>query len=140
MKDDVCEACPSVKKVGWEEPCVHCNGVGFGKEWGRKHRPLSLTMKPINLHDYDAPMKIPDDLVMESDNPFNNQVAGSHYKKEKGCPDVAEWCGMQKVEFLEGNVIKYVFRHERKNGLEDLEKAVHYLRFIAWVKYQKTIE
>ena len=77
--------------------------------------------------------------MVDNDNPFNTQVGGTHYKKTDGCPDVAEWCGMQRVEFLEGNVIKYVFRHERKNGFEDIEKAMQYLRFIAWVKYGKTL-
>lgn len=27
-----------------------------------------------------------------------------------------------------GNVVKYIFRHERKNGLEDLKKASWYLQ------------
>lgn len=30
--------------------------------------------------------------------------------------------------FLKGNVMKYVFRFERKNGVEDLEKADWYLQ------------
>lgn len=29
--------------------------------------------------------------------------------------------------FLAGNVIKYISRHEHKNGLEDLKKARYYL-------------
>lgn len=29
--------------------------------------------------------------------------------------------------FFEGNVIKYVTRWKRKNGVEDLRKALHYL-------------
>jgi len=32
-----------------------------------------------------------------------------------------------KMDFLEGNVIKYVTRHKFKNGLEDLKKAKVYL-------------
>jgi len=28
------------------------------------------------------------------------------------------------------NVVKYVQRHQRKNGKEDLEKAVHYLEYV----------
>jgi len=76
----------------------------------------------------------------KEDDPFNSQVGGSHYKKTKDCPDVAEWCMKQKIEFGESCVIKYVFRHERKNGFEDLEKAIQYLRFIAWVKYNKTLK
>lgn len=35
------------------------------------------------------------------------------------------YCG-----FLKGNVIKYVFRYEKKNGLEDLKKAKVYLDWL----------
>ena len=31
------------------------------------------------------------------------------------------------MDFLEGNIIKYIARYKRKNGLEDLAKARHYL-------------
>lgn len=34
------------------------------------------------------------------------------------------------IPFAEGNVIKYVFRHKKKNGLEDLKKAKHYLQIL----------
>lgn len=32
-----------------------------------------------------------------------------------------------KLEFWQGNVIKYVMRHDAKNGLQDLKKARRYL-------------
>jgi len=32
------------------------------------------------------------------------------------------------LNFLEGNVVKYVTRHKAKNGKEDLEKALYYLQ------------
>ncbi|MBT2600902.1 MULTISPECIES: DUF3310 domain-containing protein [unclassified Oceanobacillus] len=32
-----------------------------------------------------------------------------------------------KKAYKLGNVIKYIFRHEKKNGIEDLEKAAWYL-------------
>lgn len=31
------------------------------------------------------------------------------------------------LNFIEGNIIKYVTRYKYKNGLEDLKKARHYL-------------
>lgn len=33
----------------------------------------------------------------------------------------------QKMNFLEGNIIKYVWRYKSKNGVEDLKKARVYL-------------
>lgn len=34
------------------------------------------------------------------------------------------------LDYLEGNIVKYVYRYKQKNGLEDLEKANQYL---AWL-------
>jgi hypothetical protein len=36
----------------------------------------------------------------------------------------------QFVGFLKGNVMKYVWRFDRKNGVEDLEKAKVYLEWL----------
>ena len=41
------------------------------------------------------------------------------------------------LDFLEGNVVKYLLRYKKKNGLEDLKKAQWYLnRLVA--KHDKT--
>lgn len=34
------------------------------------------------------------------------------------------------IGFLKGNVYKYVFRYQKKNGKEDLEKAQTYLKLL----------
>ena len=49
-----------------------------------------------------------------------------HYQSEAGIEaiDVIEAFGLG---FCLGNVVKYVLRAERKNGLEDLRKAKWYL-------------
>lgn len=52
------------------------------------------------------------------------QVAGNHYKQ-----DVQPWNYIHRngIGYLAGNIIKYVSRYKKKNGIEDLEKAKHYL-------------
>lgn len=52
------------------------------------------------------------------------QVAGSHYQAKTQHWDYA----VQALDnrYLEGNITKYVVRHRKKNGLQDLEKALHY--------------
>lgn len=53
------------------------------------------------------------------------QVAGSHYRAT-----VQHWDYVLLAlggRYLEGNITKYVTRHRKKNGLQDLEKAAHYL-------------
>lgn len=46
---------------------------------------------------------------------------------------VNQACGIEPIEICEhmgfnlGNVVKYVMRHDKKNGIEDLKKARWYL-------------
>ena len=67
--------------------------------------------------------------------PFDSQVGGSHYQYEDGLPGPAEWCMRQNMGAGEAAAIKYLARHDKKAGLEDIKKAYQYVEFIAWVKY-----
>lgn len=58
-------------------------------------------------------------------NPNDIQVGGDHYKGEAIQP--WDFIISNELGFLEGNVIKYVTRWKKKDGLRDLEKARHYL-------------
>lgn len=51
------------------------------------------------------------------------QVGGDHYKRMK--IDVFEFAESNGLTFMEATAIKYIARHRRKNGLEDLLKAQH---------------
>ncbi len=54
----------------------------------------------------------------------DQQVAGDHYKKQ-----IQPWdyIAANKLDYFEGNIIKYVSRWRTKGGVEDLRKARHYL-------------
>ena len=54
---------------------------------------------------------------------FNTRA--DHYSKMKIQP--AEFVNKNKMLFAEGNAIKYICRHINKGGLQDLEKAKHYM-------------
>jgi hypothetical protein len=55
------------------------------------------------------------------------QVGGDHYLKAIQPWDIIRaW----ELNYWEGNIVKYVLRHQYKNKLEDIEKAIHYLEFI----------
>ena len=56
--------------------------------------------------------------------PQDNQVWGSHYKFFKIQP--YEFISKNDLSFFQGNVIKYVVRYPYKNGVEDLQKIIHY--------------
>lgn len=50
----------------------------------------------------------------------------SHYTQ--GAIEPIDYILANDMNFLEGNVIKYVTRYKHKNGLEDLKKAEFYLK------------
>jgi len=52
------------------------------------------------------------------------QIGGKHYKTT-----IEPWDFVlaNNIGFLEGNAIKYIARHKQKNGIEDIDKAIHYL-------------
>jgi hypothetical protein len=62
---------------------------------------------------------------------LETQVGGSHYKDFAIQP--AEFIYHNNINFLRGNVIKYVVRD--KNGAEDIHKAIHYCKMILEMEY-----
>ena len=53
------------------------------------------------------------------------QVGGDHYKRMRIQP--WDFIAENSIGFFEGNIISYVCRWHSKNGLEDLQKAKHYI-------------
>lgn len=67
---------------------------------------------------------------------LETQIGGNHYKDMNIQP--LEFIMANKIEFAEGSAIKYICRHEKKNGKEDLLKAIHILQTIIDYKYNNT--
>ena len=61
------------------------------------------------------------------------QEGGNHYKDLAIQP--VEYIFHNRLEYLEGNVVKYVTRHRNKNGAEDIRKAMHYCQLILELQY-----
>lgn len=57
-----------------------------------------------------------------------DKIKPSYY--HKGKVDTIKFCLENDLDFLQGNVVKYVVRYKNKNGLEDLKKAMEYLQRI----------
>jgi len=53
---------------------------------------------------------------------YNKQIGGRHY--------MSEFINKNKLQFAEGNAIKYICRHAHKGEVQDLEKAKHYIDMI----------
>lgn len=56
---------------------------------------------------------------------FKKQIGGNHYQKYKIQP--IEFIIKNNIGFVEGNIIKYILRFKEKGGVQDLEKARHYI-------------
>jgi hypothetical protein len=93
---------------------------------GHEYKP---SPKPIGPDIYsNQPEK-----VAEVKKATDIQVGGDHYKRFKIQP--VEFCILNGIGFGEGNVIKYVCRHQFKNGIEDLKKARHYIDLLIQLEY-----
>lgn len=57
--------------------------------------------------------------------PNDRQVGGSHY----GGVPLQHWdiVAMHDLDYFQGQITKYVMRHKKKHGIEDLKKAQHFL-------------
>lgn len=67
-------------------------------------------------------------------NPLDVQVGGNHYKQVKIQP--VQFTEHNRLGFCEGNIIKYIVRSRKKDGLQDIQKAGHYLRLL--IELEKT--
>jgi hypothetical protein len=65
-----------------------------------------------------------DKTIFDSISPQNKQVGGNHYKSFHIQP--YEFISKNNLSFFQGNVVKYVCRYLNKNGVEDLQKIIHY--------------
>lgn len=68
----------------------------------------------------------------------DRQVGGDHYKTKSLQPwDVWDAFGLDPYE---ANAVKYLLRWRKKNGVEDLEKAKHYIDAIIEREQKKNVD
>jgi len=66
-------------------------------------------------------------------NAVDRQVGGNHYK---AMPiQVTEFCQRNRLNFCEGNAVKYICRHKLKGQAQDIKKAIHYLEVLLELEY-----
>lgn len=61
------------------------------------------------------------------------QVGGDHYKT--GGEEHWDMVARFQLDYFQGQITKYVMRWKKKNGLQDLKKAQHFLQ-----KYLELVE
>lgn len=64
---------------------------------------------------------------------LTRQVGGDHYKSMSIQP--VEFCQRNRLGFCESSAIKYICRHQAKNGKEDIRKAIHFLEMLLEFEY-----
>ena len=62
---------------------------------------------------------------MKKEKASETQVGGNHYSEMAIQP--TEFIHKNNLSFIQGNIIKYVCRYKSKGGIEDLNKAKHYI-------------
>ena len=68
----------------------------------------------------------------------NKALAPDHYSRSAIEP--WDFIMANNLDFMRGNVIKYVMRYDAKNGLEDLKKARAYLDKLIEREESKTVK
>ena len=59
---------------------------------------------------------------------LDKQIGGEHYRKFVIQP--AEFCYKNNIPYLEATAIKYLCRWKDKGGIQDLEKAKHFIQLL----------
>lgn len=59
---------------------------------------------------------------------LDKQIGGNHYKQFKIQP--AEFCFKNNIPYLEATAIKYLCRWKDKGGVQDLDKAIHFIELL----------
>lgn len=110
-----CMNCKYNDKDFWEEPCKECNA---------------------DNNKWESPYCVPE--VDKPTEPTNNVDHPSHYTQGGiECIDaMTSAFGKEAVKhFCICNAFKYIFRHQHKNGLEDINKAFWYLNKYKELEY-----
>ena len=102
---------------------------------------------PFDTHRYPPIVKRDDQIrnkelekqVAESTKPtmdaWQKQVGGEHYKQYAIQP--AKFALANNLDYAQSNAIKYIVRHKDKNGVQDLDKAIHYIELLKKHHYNK---
>ena len=60
---------------------------------------------------------------------LDRQVGGEHYKNDFKIQPI-EFITANKLSFIQASIIKYICRYNKKNGKEDIDKAIHYCELL----------
>lgn len=97
--------------------CWDCSGSISRPHWE------AFTPAGIPIYAVDSQTK-PAQLVLDK------QVGGNHYKEAGNNMQPWEIARAWRLGAWRHGVLKYILRAPAKNGVQDIEKAIHYLEYI----------
>lgn len=109
--------CPFLKVLDCTNSKNYVENVHIAKDYIGKHNKTVNTINSISEQTITL-----DDL---KDIKENNIIPPYYHK---GSYDVIQFCNDNNIDFIGGNIIKYITRYKGKNGIEDLKKAKEYIR------------
>ena len=118
-----------MKGDGIECYCPECEEVRIPHpypNWGPPKYEEELVFKEESWDPLEA-------YYVPNAKPSAKQVGGKHYKEMEIQPHF--FCHKNRLGALESNVVKYICRHHQKGGLQDLEKARHYIDLLIEWEY-----
>jgi hypothetical protein len=151
-----CVTCMYHDNALFKNPCDVC-GLGYPR-WESKDKAdkvQAAIAKGLSMPDLDHSTQVTEQKfkwfsdvfrdtpstemeysdIPEQEDSLPEQVGGDHYSRMGIQPK--DYILKNKLGYAEGNVVKYVSRHDKKNGKEDILKAIQYLNFILEDQYQE---
>ena len=138
MEDEMLKMCKKVAYYG-EIPDAYChkiieigcNNCPFAPvDCGKNYKTVQeIAQKYIKEHEktVNTIEKIEEKITLkELQEIKKDNIIPTYY--HQGNYDVIQFCIDNNIDFVSGNIIKYITRYKGKNGLEDLKKAQEYLR------------
>lgn len=97
------------------------------EEWDSASRHANQLLK--DKDDFSWPYQTNKDIKPILHNRASDkQIGGDHYKGLSIQP--AEFCHRNNIPYLEATAIKYLCRWRSKGGIQDLNKAIHFIELL----------
>lgn len=103
--------------------CPKCKEPYHEGRYCKGERPNNLDMKPSEMPDKADYEKRVEAMSNPQHDPVNHPTHYTNHPSGIECIQITRHMG-----FNLGNAMKYIWRADLKNGVEDLEKAIWYLR------------
>lgn len=104
----------------------------FFKEFWDDRAKTVVANTGMFIDEYAQGM-ISEETIKPVESSLDVQVGGSHYTGLVIQP--AEYCYYNRLPSIESSVIRYVTRHESKNGVQDIDKAIDLLNMLKEMRY-----